>query len=80
MCDGNCEIPTIAGLCSWSEPAERNCYQYGSVTGMYILIQRLEVACRWSDLESIFGMHSSKLNDIFWEVDDDERIARSVRS
>eukprot|EP00171_Calliarthron_tuberculosum_P019568 IDg19568t1 len=62
------EIPRIAALCGWTGRTERNGYICDPVTATCVMLRRLAYPCRWRDLEKDFGMHSSKLSEVFWEV------------
>ena len=62
------EIPAIARIMNWhDEPTKRCRYRCDSTTACCIVLRKLATPCRWYDLEPVFGMHSSKLSEIFWE-------------
>ena len=46
---------------------KRNRYSVTPLLVTCIVLRRLASACRWSDLESLFCLHTSHLSEIFWE-------------
>ena len=46
----------------------RNCYKCIPFTACCIVLQRMASPRRWADLEYTFGMRSSALSEVFWEV------------
>lgn len=47
---------------------ERNRYNCHPFVATCIFLRRLAYPCRWVDLASMFGMHSSQLSEVFYEV------------
>ena len=47
---------------------ERSGYACVPFTACCILLRRMASPCRWADVEYLFGMRSSALNEAFWEV------------
>jgi len=63
------EIPVICSLFNWDHgKTARSRYRCDPITASCIVLRRLASPCRWADLEYVFGMHSSHLSEIFWEV------------
>ena len=46
----------------------RNRYKCDVITASCIALRRIASPYRWSDVEFLFGMQSSCLSDVFWEV------------
>ena len=46
----------------------RNTYACEPLTATCIVLRRLASPCRYRDIEQVFGMHTSKLSEVFWEV------------
>lgn len=61
-------IPQIVRIINWEGPTARCGYTCDPVTAVCIFLRRLAYPTRWIDLESEFGMRTSKMSDIFWEV------------
>ena len=47
---------------------ERNGYTCVPFTACCILLRRMASPCRWADVEYLFGMRSSTLSEVLWEV------------
>lgn len=63
------DIPVIADAMDWTTgKTKRNRYKCDPVTACFIVLRKLASACRWTDLEYTFGMRSSALSEVFWEV------------
>ena len=62
------EIPAIARIMNWHDERTKRCrYRCDSTTACCIVLGKLATPCRWYDIESVFGMQSSKLSKLFWE-------------
>ena len=62
------EIGKIRDIISWSGIPTRNRYRCDSITATCILPKRMSFPTRWKDLQTTFGMRSSALCEVFWEV------------
>ena len=63
------EIGTIADILGWKACRKvRNRYKCDVITASRIVLRRIASPCRWSDVESVFGLHSSCLSEVFWEA------------
>eukprot|EP00171_Calliarthron_tuberculosum_P012164 IDg12164t1 len=62
------EIPAIAGLCRGTIPARRSKYGCENMTATCLFLRRLAYPCRWSYMESTFGMRFSKIKEMIREV------------
>eukprot|EP00171_Calliarthron_tuberculosum_P001560 IDg1560t1 len=62
------EVPIINNIVNWTTGVtKRNRYVCEQVTATCILLRRLAYPSRWTDLEPMFGMHSSALSEVFYE-------------
>lgn len=61
------EIRKISETLDWNGVTSRNLYACESTLACSIFLFRLATNGRWYDCESKFGMHSSKMSEIFWE-------------
>ena len=63
------EIGTISNVLGWTSGlTARSGYRCDAITASCIVLKRLSFPTRWRDLECIFGMRSSALCEVFWEV------------
>lgn len=62
------EIGKLTDVISWSGITERNRYACDPITATCILLFRLSTPGRLRESELKFGMFSSKLSEVFWEV------------
>ena len=63
------DIAQITSAMGWTHgKTQRNGYKCVPFTACCILFRQLAYPCRWKDLEYVFGMRSSALSEVFWEV------------
>jgi len=63
------EIGRIAEVMGWHGGlTKRSRYRCDNITACCIVLRKLATPCRWYDLETTFGMRSSKMSEVFWEV------------
>lgn len=62
------EVGRIANMIGWTGKTERNGYRCDMISASCIMFQRLSNASRWSDLEKRFGLFSSQMCEIFYEM------------
>ena len=63
------DISKISGAMGWfAGKTQRNGFKCPPLTACCIVLRKLSSPCRWKDVEYLFGMHSSALSEIFWEV------------
>ena len=64
-----CDNPRIAQAMSWnSGKTKRNRYRCDPLTACCIVLRKLATPVRLADIEVEFGMRSSALSEVFWEV------------
>lgn len=63
-----CDIPTISDVTGWAGKTKRNRYRCDPLTAFCIILRKLFSTCRWKDVEFMFGIRSSDLSEVFWEV------------
>lgn len=61
------EVGTIMGIVNWNGATKRNRYACDEISATFLLLRRLYYPCRWTDLETTFGMHASALCEVFYE-------------
>lgn len=62
-----CEMVEAVGWPDDMNKTSRNEYKTCPLLTTLVMLRRLASPCRWSDIECIFGKHSSQLSEIFWE-------------
>ena len=63
------DISKISGaMGQFAGKTQRNGFNCPPLTACCIVLRKLSSPCRWKDVEYLFGMHSSALSEIFWEV------------
>ena len=63
------DIARICRAMGWtSGTTKRSRYSCDPITGCCIVLKRLASTVTWFDLETSFGMRSSALSEVFWEV------------
>lgn len=63
------EIGRVADTLGWTVcRTTRNRYKCDVITAACIVLRRMASPCRWRDVEFLFGMHSSCMSEVFWEV------------
>jgi len=63
------EIALVSNAMGWnSGKTRRSRYKCPPMTATCIFLRRMASPCRWVDLECVFGMHTSALSEVFWEV------------
>ena len=63
------EIPIVASLMEWtSSKTKRSRYRCDPITACCVVLRKLSTPCRWFDVDILFGMRSSALSEVFWEV------------
>lgn len=61
-----CELLLISEIVGWvGGKTKRNGYVCDTITATCLLTRRLSSPCRWADLETKFGMHTSAMSEIF---------------
>lgn len=62
------ELGNVAMLMHWhGEPTKRSRNRRDSIAACYVVLRNLSTPCRWYDLETTFGIRSSKIGESFWE-------------
>lgn len=67
FCFKRAVIPNISALCGWQG---RNRYNCDALTTICVILCRHAYQRRWRYLENTYGMHDSKLSEVFWETVD----------
>ena len=63
------DIARVSDTMGWNAgKTVRNGYKCMPFTACCILLRRMASPCRWADVEYLFGMRSSALSEVFWEV------------
>ena len=63
------EIPKVVSLMEWtSGKTKRSRYRCDPITACCVVLRKMSTPCRWFDVEILFGMRSSALSEVFWEV------------
>jgi len=63
------ELNQVVVLCGWtSGKTKRSRYRCNPFTATCIVLRKLAFPTRWKDMESMMGMRSSALSEVFWEV------------
>lgn len=64
------DVTRVMDVIAWpatQKSTKRNRYAVSSILVCCVILRRLATPSRWTDLEGIFGKHSSQLSEIFWE-------------
>lgn len=62
------DIGYICGYLSFGGITSRSGYHCDEITAAFILFQRLSTTILWCDMELSYGMFSSQLSEVFWEM------------
>lgn len=63
------QIINVSALTGWiSGRTKHSRYKVPSFTATCIMLRRLSSLTRWVDMEPMFGMRSSALSEVFWEI------------
>lgn len=62
------EIRKISDLLQWSGVTKRSRYSCEPMVATSIFLYRMSTTTRWYEIEEKFGMLSSKLSEVFWEI------------
>lgn len=63
------DIGKIVQLCGWAGGrTKRSGYDVDAVTAVCVVLRKLSYPTRWKDVEFMFGMRSSAMSEVFYEV------------
>lgn len=63
------DVGKIVELCGWScGRTKRSGYVVDPVTSVCVMLRKLSYPTRWKDIELMFGMRSSAMSEVYYEV------------
>lgn len=63
------DIGKVVELCGWlGGRTKRSGYVVDSITAVCVMLRKLSFPTRWKEIERLFGMRSSAMSEIFYEV------------